>query len=394
MSSKKEKGILLLEEILENLENSKFTLFNSIQKLNRTAKLLNEKKLILWTEVQLGNNILSAQLNDFIKAYLDNERDKTKKTKEKLDNKVEEIEKLGLILGKDISNEELTAKSDETGGQFISIGFVEDKYNDFVKTKKGNDGTYYKSALSRNLNTIKAITYKKASFYHKKYAYESLPESNFEILKNNVEDVLFEIDPELAEKLLLAFKSISSENPEEWSQGLTSCRRFFEKLADNLFPASNDKLNGRSLAQENYINRIWAFMDKNIESKSNKDLAKKHVDLLGLYLQSIYKLSNKGVHTKITRLEAIKTVMHIYMVCADLLKYLNKEKFFDKKPNVYDASMDELEVIGNVSRTIAKEIIKLRVKKNILTKEDIKKIPGVGDKTLIKFLNNISLEKE
>ncbi|AFM04710.1 DNA uptake protein [Bernardetia litoralis DSM 6794] len=394
MTTKKEKGVLLLEEVLESLESSKLPLFNSIQKLNRIGKLLNEEKLTIWTEVQLGNILFTIPIQNWLDSYAENEKENNKESKKDLKEKFEKLEEIGIELASIFTSEELSVKSIESGGGFNNIGFIEDKYNDFIKSKRGNDGTFYKSNLSNHLSIIKAIAYKKASSYHKKYAYETLPESNFEILKANVEDVLFDIDPELAEKLMLAFKSVSSDKPEEWSQALTSCRRFFEKLADNLFPATDEKLNGRSLSKENYINRLWAYMDKSISSKSNKDLAKKHVDLLGLYLQSTYKLSNKGVHSDITRIESIKTVMHIYLVCADLLDYLDKDKFIDKKPNIYSATLDELEVVGNISRKIAKEIIKLRVNKSKITEEDLKKIPGVGIKTLKQFLSNISLEKK
>ncbi|MFI1770169.1 hypothetical protein [Thalassobellus citreus] len=394
MSTKKEKGILLLEEVLENLQNPKLPLFNSIQKLNRIGKLLNEEKLTIWTEVQLGNVLFTQPIQNWLDSYTENERENSKESKKDLKEKFEKLEEIGINLANIFTSEELSAKSIESGGGLNNIGFVEEKYNDFIKSKRGNDGTFYKSNLSSNLSIVKAIAYKKASAYHKKYAYESLPESNFEILKANVEDVLFEIDPELAEKLMLVFKSVSSDKPEEWSQALTSCRRFFEKLADNLFPATDEKLNGRSLSKENYINRLWAYMDKSIESKSNRDLAKKHVDLLGLYLQGTYKIANKGVHSHITRIESIKTVMHIYLVCADLLDYLDKDKFINKKPDIYNASLDELEVVGNISRKIAKEIIKLRVNKSKITEEDLKKIPGVGIKTLKNFLSNISIEKK
>ena len=85
--------------------------------------------------------------------------------------------------------------------------------------------------------------------------------------------------------------------------------------------------------------------------------------------------------------------MHIYLVCADLLDYLDKDKFLDKKPSMYSATLDEIEIVGNVSRKIAKEIIKLRVRKSTITEDDLKEIPGLGIKTLKNLLENITLEK-
>lgn len=391
MNNKKEKAIQLLDEVLSNLENPRASLLNIVQKLNRIGKLLNEKKLIGWTEIQLGKIEYKVPLTELVDSFVKNEQLKTKDTKKKFDDLVENLKEKGVL--EFITNEELTAKAQIAGGQFENIGFIEQRYNDLVKSKKGNDGTYYQASLTNTLAVIKSLAYKKAAFYHKKYSFEALPETNFEILKIGVDDKLLDLDPQLAEQLMLAFKGVSSNNKEEWSQALTSCRRFFEKLADSLYPATDEKINGRSLSKSNYINRLWAFLDESIKSDSNKEVAKKHIDYLGSYFQSLYKITNKGVHTEITRVEALKTVMHIYLVCVDILDLLKKENKSNIKLTIYAASLDELEAIGNVNRKIAKEIIKLRVKEEIITKDMLLKISGLGIKTLESFLENISLEK-
>lgn len=392
MITKKEKGIELLDEVLQNFENPKITLLSIIQKLNRIAKLLDETDLLIWTEIQLGNTSYTLALTKWIQAYLNNEKSKTKTAAKTLLDETTKLDELGIKLGSTILTEELSAKANESGGGFNIIGFIEERYNDFLKHKKGNDGTLYQSNLLNTISIVRSLAYKKASYYHKKYAFSDLPETNFEILKKNVEDVLFELDPELAELLLLAFKSVSSNDAEEWSQALTSCRRFFEKLADNLYPPTDTVINGRSLSTENYINRLWAYMDRNIDSKSNKEIAKAHVDFIGSYLQSLYRITSKGVHSNLTRIEALKAVIHIYLLCSDLLNYFDKKQFLEIKPSIYSATLDELVVVGKINRNIAKEIIKLRVKNNKITEEQLRQIPGLGEKTLKAFLLNISIE--
>ncbi|MBW8323420.1 MAG: hypothetical protein K0M50_01515 [Prolixibacteraceae bacterium] len=391
MISKKEKGIELIEEILSDIDNPKVSLLSSINKLNRASKLLNEKEILIWTEIQLGNIYYTLPLTNWIKAYLANDKNKTKENEKKLKTHEDKLNELEIELGIIIESEELSAKSIESGGGFKNIGFVEEKHADIAKFKKGNDGTYYQSNLLNTLTIVKSLTFKKASSLHSKYAYESLPQTNFEFLKDKVEDVLFELDPELAEMLMLAFKAVSSNSEEEWSQALITCRRFLEQLADKLFPPIEQPIQGRKLNQENYINRIWAFMDKSILSQSNKELAKMHVDLLGNYLQSSYKLTNKGVHAKITRIEAVKTVFHIYMTCVDLLGYLDRQKL-NNKPSLHLATMDEIEAFGEVSRSIAKEIIKCRVKNGKLTVKTLSEIPGVGKMTIEKLLKNMTID--
>ncbi|QGY47847.1 helix-hairpin-helix domain-containing protein [Maribellus comscasis] len=389
MISKKEKGIELIDEILSDIDNPKVSLLSSINKLNRASKLLNEKEILVWTEIQLGITTYTLPLINWVEIYLD--KNKTKENEKKLKALDDELNELGIKLGKTIDGDELTAKARESGGGFKNIGFIEERYADITKFKKGNDGTYYQSNLLNTLTIVKSLTFKKASALHSKYAFESLPQTNFEFLKNRVEDVLFDLDPELAEMLMLAFKAVSSDSEEEWSQALTTCRRFLESLADKLFPPTEELIHGRKLNKENYINRIWAFMDLSIKSQSNKELAKRHVDLLGNYIQSNFKITNKGVHTKINRIEAVKTVFHIYMACVDLLGYLDKGHR-NNKPNLNVASMDEIEAFGGVSRNIAKEIIKCRVKEGKLTEKLITQIPGIGEKTIKKLLENMTID--
>jgi len=389
MNDKKQKGIQLLEEVLSNLDNPKISLLNIIQKLNRIGKLLDEKKLTGWTDVQLGKIFYKVPLTNLVDSFVKNDQLKTEKTKKEFEQALKLAEDKGIL--ELIDNEELTAKAFISSGQFENIGYIEQRYHDIVKGKKGNDGTYYQANLSNTLSIIKSLAHKKASYYHKKYSYESLPESNFEVLKSFVDDKLLDLNPQLSEQLMLAFKGVSSDKPEEWSQALTSCRRLFEKLADALYPATEEKINGRSLTKANYINRIWAFLDDSIKSDSSKDNAKKHIDLLGSYFQSLYKITNKGVHSDLTRIEAIKTVMHIYLVFVDILEVVQKD-ISTNNITIYTASLDELEAIGGLNRKIAKEIIKLRVNEKNITKEKLLKIPGVGIKTVNYLLENISIK--
>ena len=132
-------------------------------------------------------------------------------------------------------------------------------------------------------------------------------------------------------------------------------------------------------------------MDSFIESESNRELAKSHVDLLGKHLEKAYKITNKGVHTDLTRLEAIKAVFHLYLTIADILEYVDEiEKPIEKLLNINTASLEELKSTLGVNDNIAKSIIKLRAGKGSITQRDLATIQGVGEKTLEKAKKNFS----
>ncbi|PEN83196.1 helix-hairpin-helix domain-containing protein [Bacillus toyonensis] len=391
----KNDAIKLLEESLDQLENQKGSVLTGVQKLSRAAKILDDKDTVIWCEIQLGNKQYTTDLIKLVTILREHGEDE-RLSGDPLEESyriMDELEAKGLKDEIHFSVEELSIKLNNRGGGYKGIGFIEERYNDLVRLKRWNDGTFHKSSLITHISYVKRVAHEKVTALYTKIAYTDSAQTAFDILKNEVDDRLLDLNPELAEQLMLAFKSVSTDSPEEWSQALTTCRRFIEGLADELFPPISEEVDGRKLGKTQYINRLWAFMDNSIESKSNKDLAKAHVDILGVYLQRIHKLSNKGVHAELEREEAVKTVFHTYLMVADILKYLDPSYSTKKEQlNIHKASLDELESLLGVPRNIAKEIVKVRVREGELTPEILGKIKGVGSKTLSLAQEEFSFE--
>lgn len=378
----KKVALQLIEETLKELESPKGSLLSAIQKLQRTADIINDEDTKIWCAIQLGDDKYTTPLKLFLKFLIDNKNTTTKTYEEKLSKHIKVLSDTGIKSGVHYSNEELTLKSNESGGGYNNIGFIEEKYADLVRKKEGNDGTYYKNNLNQHINYVRKKAHELASQIFNQLKFSGTVSNCFDILKNAVDDKLLDLNPAIAEQLMLAFKAISSDKEEEWSQALTTCRRLLEGLADELYPASKEKFNGRAVGQGQYVNRLWAFMDGAIQSESNKDLAKAHIDFLGSWLDKVNKLTNKGVHAELNRIEAVKSVFHTYLVVADLLEYMSNTKITVSKPDINKATLDELEALLNINRAIAKEIVKARVREGKLDLDILKNIKGIGAKTL------------
>lgn len=374
-----EEATELLKDSLKELESKKGSIQVGVQKLLRVSKMLENKDIEIWCEIQLGNRLYTDSLNNFFEKVASKTVESNEKQLQKI---IRDLEAKGLNSKLHLSFEEIEIKANQSSGGYVGIGFIEDKYNDLVRQKKGNDGTYYKSDLNNHINYVRNKAYELATSLYNKIALTEAPKTSFDILKEAVDDKLLDLNPELAEKLMIAFKRVSSNNTEEWSQALATCRRFIEELADTIYPPSEQKINGRSLGELQYINRIWAFMDEAIESSTNKELAKSHVNLIGDYLQRIQKQTNKGVHASLTRVEAVKAVFHTYLIVADILDYLDIEKSVKENLSIQTATIDELQSFLNISRNIAKEIIKVRVRKGRVNIKDLREINGIGEKTI------------
>lgn len=412
----------ILKEALEELESPKGRVQIGVQKLLRAARVLGDEDVVIWCEIQLGNTNFTLPLEEATKdlriefvalskelEQLPAEKKSTKgqASSKRPSKKAEEAQKefeaaeaaikkldgLGLKESIHYSQEERRFKTDKAGGGYQNIGTVEDIYNSLLRKKVGNDRTHYQINLSNHINYVRRTAHEKATRLYNRLAFANTPQTVLDILRAEVDSKLLDLAPEVAEKLMVAFKSVGSESPEEWSQALTTCRRFLEALADSLYPAREEKVNGREVGKLQYINRLWAFMDNAIESESNKELAKSHISYLGKYLEKTHTIGHKGVHANLKRIEAVKAVFHTYLVAADILDYLKKgtdDK--NKKLNIHTATLDELESILDVSRNIAKEIIKLRVQYGIVDLARLTIIKGIGKKTLSRAEQVLSFE--
>lgn len=384
---KKIDALNILEEALCELESKKGNISTAVQKLARASLMLDEDEVYAWTQLQLGNVQYTAILASLFKVINETPKEDgaVQLKKDKYKDIFESANKLNIYFsGSNDINELYGYKANEGAGGLNSVVLIEQIAERLLKLKKGNDGTHYIYNINAHLSYINKYCYSYISSLIDKLKYSGTIKSSFDILKEAVDDKFLEMDPELAEQMMLAFKSISSDNKEEWSQALTTCRRLLESLADNLYPANDKVINNRTFKQNQYVNRLWQFMHEAIQSDTNKTLAKAHVDYLGSWLERNNKATNKGVHDEVTQLEATKFVFHIYLMLADLLEYLDSSVVSNAKPHIKKITIDELEALLNINRNIAKDIIKARVKNGGLTLKQLGEVSGIGNKTLEK----------
>ena len=384
MSDKKAEALKIIEGGLKELESAKGSVTVGVQKLSRAAKLLDEQEIVAWTEIQLGSTRYINALKKFLEK-VNEEYEKEEKIQNMDDPKftkyLDKLKELSIPL--DDLPELHRFKSVKTTGGYHSVEFIEERHTFITKLKQFTDHVYNLSDLKQHLQYIRKKALDYLTELDTKLRFSGTITSSFDLLKNAVDDRLLDLDPEIAEQLMLAFKSVSADSKEEWSQALATCRRLLESLADKLYPATDENIKGRTFKQNQYINRIWRFMDISIESKSNKEMAKAHLDYLGNWLSADYSLTCKGVHTEVNQLEATKAIFHIYLMLADLLEYLDPSAISkNTKPHITEVSLDEIEALLNIRRDIAKAIVIARVNNKGLTLEQLAEVKGVGAKTM------------
>ncbi|PUT38546.1 hypothetical protein DIZ81_13980 [Legionella taurinensis] len=125
-------------------------------------------------------------------------------------------------------------------------------------------------------------------------------------------------------KFNAVYENLLSENTEDWSNAVHSCRRILQDLADKVCPSTKESkmVDGKEikLGKDNYTNRIMNFVSEKSESERFEDIVGSHLKYLGERLDSIFKAAQKGSHDKIvTREEADRYVTFTYLVVGDVL---------------------------------------------------------------------------
>jgi hypothetical protein len=135
-----------------------------------------------------------------------------------------------------------------------------------------------------------------------------------------VDSRLADICPEALDMLSTAYQRLPGASPEERSQAITTLRRVLKAFADAVYPARPSWKGERRLDDQQYINRLWAWAEENIASKSNRQLVQAHIDNVGAWIDAVYRLQDKGVHATVSQREAQRLLLHTYLLLGDLIR--------------------------------------------------------------------------
>jgi hypothetical protein len=156
-------------------------------------------------------------------------------------------------------------------------------------------------------------------------AFGELSSDIFERARVAVDLFVRTTSPKAAEQLLASYDRLAAGDPEALAQCLTSCRRVLLSVADAVFPARNERYvdssgTERKVGADDYKNRLLAFLDQRLKSKSSLSLLAVEIDHLAARLDSVYEKVCKGVHADVTSSEAELAVIHTYLFLAEIAR--------------------------------------------------------------------------
>ena len=310
----------LSTEILNDIELDKLSFDKILFKGLRLARLKNDFEAISW-------------LNYEIQGYSD-----------KNDNSVEKInalKKSGRLENKTDENGEV-----QTMYFFKSIPELEAQIQttkqimNSIKLPTSFEGNMILLAIQKiedrlaasskfitsNVNIINKV---KSNFYNyviKIYEtkFQNYTQSLFINLKKEVDEKLYEINPDILKQFVSVYERLSANDDIEWSQAMSTCRNIIKCFADRVFPPSNEKYkckNGKELEvkDNHYKNRIIAYIDSNIDG-DKKILLECRFSDLQTRIQKIHDLLSKGTHNSSIKFNDIQMcIIQTYFLLGDLI---------------------------------------------------------------------------
>jgi hypothetical protein len=140
-----------------------------------------------------------------------------------------------------------------------------------------------------------------------------------------VESFLSQISPRVLEQFTAAYRRAREDDAESKTHALTTCRRILESVADVVFPpqaepAVDSTGKPRKVVAENYVNRLWMFLDASMSASTQSKLLLATLEDFGSRIDKVYSLTNKGVHSDVAQAEVDTCVMQTYLLAGEILR--------------------------------------------------------------------------
>lgn len=372
--SKQSQCSILAKQVIADLQNPKSSISAIIRKLELLASLAQDKELAKWCDLQFGK--YAGRL-----PYQDDKEEYSEYLLKRLLPVVKKYELVSIL-----SSIETRAHLRSMSIGFGNIETAEALLRDMDRLKESEVAGVHKIAIIELINRTKNEAAERINKLYLFFCFGDIPVQIFDRVRDRVDYLLLEICPDAIEKFMAAYQNLSNYSPENWSLALTSCRRVIKSVADVLEPSSTEAYNNRAVGEDQYINRLWKFLDKNAKGGSDKELAKAHIDHLGTFLKKLNDKSCKGVHSDVAYDEAAKAVLYTYLTLGDILEFsssavsaaVNAKK---ETVSINSATVDEL-LSGGFNMTQAKAIVRRRTQCAIESLDELKAIKGIGTATV------------
>lgn len=322
-----EEALALSEEIIADIELSRLPLANAALKAARLARLLNDFDAqqmfqyeasgypstpdgvtpVVWRIAKLAGRVSTT-------------RDPASQTDTEKAS-MESIERLESVVE--------SGKLALQAAQDREVSISSANPNQFVRAPTGNsiERTNIRSGITASTEKLansRTLIYGYASRRHYELKFSGAAQDVFASVRDAVDGDIGNLVPTAVQKFTAVHENLKSDNPEDWSNAVHSCRRILQDLADAVYPPQTAKRvtsDGKEInvGPDAYINRLVCFAEDNSSSERFSELVGSHLGFLGDRLDAVFRAAQKGSHSIVGQAEANRYVVYTYMISGDIL---------------------------------------------------------------------------
>lgn len=320
-SSRINEARSVVASLLDDLETSSPPIEKILMRAKRLARLMRDSDAQLWLDYETKGypDNFSFQKLGSCKAYA------------VASGRLDEVEGTyratslpGLeakIYGAQVSLESFSPIAVGAVKDFLEKKATQELLNDQLKIQRMNKNNYsdYKAIFISLLSGL----HNYATDMYLALELGDAAQDIFEAARNEIDSFVRAHCPKAAEKIIAINERIADDSVESRTAALTSCRRLLMTVADSLFPASSQdwidsKGKARKVGEEQYKNRLLAYMAERTRSSSNEAILSSELEFLAARLDAIYEKTCKGVHVDVTPQEARLAVIHTYLFLGEI----------------------------------------------------------------------------
>lgn len=327
--TKVEQALETCEKILTGIEFGTMSTSSMLMMCLRVARLTNDEDAITWLQYENNGyprNEKGYIISDAWETAWNHGRGSYDKDKGKV-----VFSDLALEIEGRISSQKSALNNYTTNGVSLSGDYAYVAMDKLTSTVSNYTVALLKdiSENERKLSLLRAQYYDYVSKKHIELSFSNTTADVFSVYREKVDAYFSKFPTEITSKLRAIDDKINSDNPELYSQALTTCRRLFGDVADELFkthlPNYTEKIyktkSGKEIdvSGEHYKNKLSAVIEKLQDKSPNKCLVGSNIIYLIDRMDNLINLQCKGVHNEITKDDAMQCIIHTYICLGDIL---------------------------------------------------------------------------
>lgn len=322
MSKRIDEARKVSESLLDELEHSSSNIDSILMKSKRLARLMRDTDAQTWLDLETRGypkGFVFQNLGNCLKYAISSGRANMQAS---------------TYYVQSLSTLEANAESDEilmnsfklsTESATKVCNFLEQRATEALLTTQNELKQQYKTNYANSkslLSSMKSAIHGYVTDTYLAIELGDVAESIFESAREQVDRFIRSNCPQAAEKVLVINERMQDGTAESLSSALTSCRRLLMDVADSVFPAQKEwkdrQGNIRAVGNEQYKNRLLAYLSDLSTSKGSFALLESELEHLASRLDVVYEKTCKGVHVDVTLEEARLTVIHTYLFLGEL----------------------------------------------------------------------------